>query len=97
LDTTLAAISKNHNLIDSVVVFLIFGILVVVMVCFGLLAMAAEVFATSVLGVDSVTLNPGVWYFGYSLAMLAIIVVLALWALRTAMAGQRLWNANLLD
>ncbi len=95
--TALAAVSKHLGPLELAVQFLALAITAAVLVRLGFLAMTAYMFANVVVGSAPVTLEPAAWYFGYPLVMLAIVIALAVWALRTATAGQRWWNASLLD
>ena len=64
---------------------------------FFVLALASGIFVLSVLANVQVTTDTGAWFFSGDLFMLAVILLLILWAFRTSMGDQKLWKADLLS
>jgi hypothetical protein len=74
---------------------LVYTLVVVVVLRFGLLSLAVGTFLAEVLGGLPLTLNPSAWYFSTSIAVFAGALALVVWAFYTSMAGRRLWSDDL--
>jgi len=59
---------------------------------YGLLALVMAMFVFSVLSHFTLTLDSSAFHFGMSLAALATVIGLGVYAYRNAVAGQRLWS-----
>jgi serine/threonine-protein kinase len=77
--------------------FLAFFVSAFVLLRWGLLALMGEYFANNIMVQTPFTLRASEWYFSASILMAGAILALAVWAFRTATAGQRLWKASLLE
>jgi len=92
--TLLNALSSDHPVINGVESMLIYVIIAITLVRLGFLALAAGLFVGGVLYSVPVTFDPSAWYFGSSLFMVGSVLVLAAWAFRTSIGGQRLWKQD---
>jgi serine/threonine-protein kinase len=77
--------------------FAICSLFAVIMLRWGLLAMAVLIICAGVVGDAPASTDTAAWYFAYPLLMQAGILLLGLWALRVSMGGQRLWKGDLFD
>lgn len=73
--------------------FVYFGSGALVVMRWGLLSYVVAVFASSLLLNAPVTLDASAWFFGNSMLLVAIVVVLAAWGFYTSVSG-RLWKAD---
>jgi predicted Ser/Thr protein kinase len=81
--------------IDSAETILTYGLAALVITRLGLLAFAAGVFVHDLLVHLPVTLNTAAPYFSVSTLMMAIALGFCIWAFRTSIAGQKMWNTDL--
>jgi len=88
--------SHLHPVTDGLLALVIYGLLAVLVLRFGLLAMAVLIFVQQTLNGVQPTLHTSAWYMGNSLFLLACVVALAAWGFRTSIAGRRLWKQDLL-
>jgi predicted Ser/Thr protein kinase len=68
-----------------------------ILVRFGLVAVALMIFTYTFFSQLPVTLDASAWYFGYSLAALAILAIIVLYAFRNSLGGRPLIAAPQLD
>jgi len=87
--------SASHPILNGVTSFLILGGLAFVVLRWGILAMAVAFLVSNLIGNAPFTAHSSAWYFPSAVFMLACAVALTAWAFRTAIAGRRLWNADL--
>jgi serine/threonine protein kinase len=101
LFVTISALPKilatQHPLIDSPVWIIIYLIAAIAIVRFGLVVLAVAVFCANILLNVPFTLDFGEWYAPASLGEVLSVVLLAGWGFYTALAGQRLFKAELFD
>ena len=64
---------------------------------FGVLPMAVGVFVTSVINLFPMTSDFSAWYAGATIIAFATVLVLAAWSFRVALAGRKLWKAELFE
>jgi hypothetical protein len=95
--TVLQTLGSAHPWIALPVIMAIYIIAAVALVRFGLVTLAVAAFTTDSLNNVPVTLNPSVWYFGSTVFAVATIVVLAGWAFYAAIAGRKLFTADLFE
>ena len=72
----------------------IYGLAAVVILRFGLLALAAGFCVAGFIG-PPVSLHTGAWYFGNILLLFGSAAALAGWAFHTSLGGARLWTQHL--
>jgi serine/threonine protein kinase len=89
-------IGSNHVALNLALSAGVFSILAFAMLRRGLLTMAVCVFVSMLLGNAPLTLQTQAWYFNNQILMVGIVVAMALWAFRTAIAGHKLWKEDLL-
>jgi hypothetical protein len=89
-------IGGTNALLSALSTAVVFAGFAYVMLRWGLLSIAVGLFVTIVLGYVPLTLYSQAWYFESEVFMLGIVVALAAWAFRTAIAGQKLWKQDLL-
>jgi serine/threonine-protein kinase len=87
--------SHLHPVTDGLLALVIYGLLAVLVLRFGLLAMAVLIFVQQTLNGVQPTLHTSAWYMGNSLFLLACVVGLAAWGFHTSIAGRRLWKQDL--
>jgi serine/threonine-protein kinase len=87
----------NSNHYRFLMDFPVFFLIAVVVLRWGVLALASGIFVLSVVANIQVTTDTGAWFFPGDLFMLAVILLLILWAFRTSMGDQKLWKADLLS
>jgi serine/threonine protein kinase len=90
-------LATQHPLIDSPVWIIIYLIAAIAVVRFGLVVLAVAVFCANILLNVPFTLDFGEWYAPASLGVVLSVVLLAGWGFYTALAGQRLFKAELFD
>ncbi len=78
--------------VDGLEALIVQALVAVVVLRLGLLALVVGVYVDGVLGQLPITANVSAWYFGNSLFMLGVLVLLAAWALRISMQGHTLFH-----
>ncbi len=91
---TQKVLGSNHLLIDVVAWTLLYAVAALVVFRIGFVALAAAIFSTDVLANVPLTMDFSLWYAGNTLLPLLSVVALAAWGFYTALAGQKLWNAE---
>ena len=82
---------------DVPVQFVVYGIAAVVVVRFGLIALAAGIFTVDTLVSTPITTNFSVWYASSPIAAFLLVLGLAIWSFRTALAGRPLFKQELFE
>ena len=77
--------------------FSVAAIFAFIMLRFGLLAMGIEAACSNILQNGHLTTDTSAWFFAYPVLLQASVLALALWALKTSLAGQKLWKGSLLE
>ncbi len=90
ITTSLYVMAGDSPLIDATASLLVSAAVVFVIVRFGLLAASVSWFVQLLLLFMPVTTQVSAWYASAGLAALAVVLVLAGWGLRTALAGRPL-------
>jgi len=78
-------------------VIVIYTIAAVVVVRFGLIALAAGIFVADLLGNIPVTGNFSAWYASGPLFALVLVAALAIWSFHTSLAGRSIFSRQLFD
>jgi hypothetical protein len=94
---TLKTLGSDHVLIDATAWALLYGVAAIVVFRVGLVALAAAIFCTDLLLNVPLTMDFSAWYVGNSLFPLLSVVALAGWGFYSALAGRKLWNADLFN
>ncbi len=79
----------------AAVSFVSLGMAAVVVLRFGLLALAVGIFLSGVLGNAPVTANTSAWYSANMAFIVAFTAAVAVWAFRAALGGRRVWKGDL--
>lgn len=95
--TVLRWLTSVNPLVDVPVQFLVYGIAAVVVVRFGLIALAMGIFAANTTLSTPMTTNFSVWYATSPLAALLLVLGLAIWSFHTALAGRPLFKQELFE
>ena len=92
---TLNALSSTHPIFDGVESFFFHGLLALLILRFGLLALAGMILAETLLNSIQFTSNVGAWYFGDSALIFGAVLAMVCWGFYRSIAGQRLWKEDL--
>jgi hypothetical protein len=76
---------------------LIYGIIAVVMLRWGLLACCAGIFLGNLQEAVPITTHSGEWFFANALLILATILALTFWGAWTSLGGRRIIKADLFE
>jgi len=87
----------NSNHYRFLMDFPVFILIAVVVLRWGVLALASGIFLLGVVANIQVTTDTGAWFFPGDLIMLGVVLLLIFWAFRISMGGQKLWKADLLS
>jgi serine/threonine-protein kinase len=93
----LFALANGNSAVGWTANLLVFAAAAIVVLRWGLLALAMGYFVANVLPIAPVTRDPSAWYFGSAVFVFASIAAIAAWAAYTAMAGRKLWKQDLFD
>jgi Protein kinase domain len=95
--TTMQTLGTIHPAIDIPALGAVYVIVAVALVRFGLVTLAVAVFTADVIGDLPITTNPSIWYFGSTVFVMASVALLAAWAFHAAIAGRKLFSADLFE
>jgi serine/threonine-protein kinase len=82
---------STHLAVDIPVILLIFGILALIVLRFGLVPLAVGAFTVDLLGNVPVTADLSAWYMGSSALALLSVIALAGWGFYHSLGGEPLW------
>jgi hypothetical protein len=94
---TLKTLGTDYILINAITWTLLYGVAAFVVFRVGLVALAVAIFSTDLLLNVPLTLDFSAWYVGNVLFALLSLVALAGWGFYNALAGRRLWKADLFN
>ncbi len=95
--TALSTLGSAHPLISLPVIAAVYAIAAIALVRYGLVTLAVAAFTTDAIGNMPITLNPSIWYFGSTMFVVAIVLVLAAWSFQAAIAGRKLFSPDLFE
>jgi serine/threonine-protein kinase len=84
-------LQSKHPAVDLPVIFLIFGILALIVLRFGLVPLAVGAFTVDMLGNIPLTADFSAWYMSSTALALLSVVVLAGWGFYHSLGGEPLW------
>jgi hypothetical protein len=87
--------ASNYPLVDMPAQLLMYGIAAVVVLRFGLLALATGIVVANLLLNVPVTGHASAWYFANTVFAFLSVAALAAWAFQASVAGQKLWKQDL--
>jgi serine/threonine protein kinase len=88
---------QSSNTLAAVGTSVVYGVLAVMMLRWGALAVCTGVSVGNLMELIPFTSHPDDWFVGSSIFLVALIVALGAWATRTAMAGRRVFKKDLLE
>jgi len=94
LFAALKSVSSNYPAVDWPVQIILYVVLAVGALRFGLVTLAVALFTADLALNIPFTLNPSAWYFTDAALALASIAALAIWGFYTALAGQGPWKSE---
>ena len=94
---TAMGLTPQNILVDLPITVVQIGLLLFVLLRFGLLALASSWFVIFLTSLTSFTLRPYFWYSGRSFFIILFIVALTLYGFRTALAGRPVFGNLAVD
>lgn len=91
------SLGAQHLAVHIPTMILLYGSAAFVMVRFGLIALISGFFVTDLLVNLPMTSDFSSWFIGPGIFAYAMVLVIALWAFHTSLAGQKLWKEALFD
>lgn len=95
--TALKMLGSDHPWIELPLLIIIYAVAAIVVVRFGLVALAAGIFTADLIGDAPLTGDFSAWYAGATLFPLLFVTALAVWAFYTALAGRPLLREELFE
>jgi hypothetical protein len=95
--TLLQTPGSDYPWLEAPFIIVIYTIAAIVVVRFGLVALAAGIFVADLLGNLPATTNFSAWYASGPIFALVLVVALAVWAFHTSLAGQPIFKRELLE
>jgi len=95
--TVLKCLQSDYPWVEVPFVILIYAIAALVVVRFGLVALAAGIFVADLTGNLPSTDNFSAWYASGPMFALVLVAALAVWAFHTSLAGQPIFSRELFD
>jgi len=90
----LRALQDTHPAVDIPTVFLIYAVLALIVLRFGLVPLAVAVFTVDMLGNVPFTADFSAWYSGTTLLALLSVVALSGWGFYHSLGGEPLWKVE---
>lgn len=94
---TLELFTSDHPRVEVPVAIVIYAVAAVVVVRFGLVALAVGIFTADLLANIGMTTDFSAWYAGNTLFPLLFVAALAVWGFYTALAGRPLLREELFE
>jgi hypothetical protein len=95
--TAMQCLGSNHPWVDAPFVVVIYSIAALVVVRFGLVALAAGIFVADLIGNLPATANFSAWYASGPIFALVRVGALGFWGFHTTLAGRRIFSRELFD
>jgi len=93
----LQTLGSDFPAVQAPFVIVIYTIAAVVVVRFGLIALAAGIFVADLLGNMPATGNFSAWYASGPLFALVLVAALAIWGFHTSLAGRPIFSREMFD
>jgi serine/threonine-protein kinase len=93
----LGVLGSNSPMIDLVFAGLSFAALVIILLRFGLVALACGIFVGSLFPLVPITTDFSAWYAGSALFTLLAVLALAVYAFHTSLGGQKVFAGKFLE
>lgn len=95
--SVLKLLGTDHPLVDTPLVIIVYGVAAIVVVRFGLIALASGIFSADLLANVPATTDFSAWYAAAVLFPFLMITALAVWGFYTALAGRPLLKDELFE
>jgi len=89
------SLQSTHLAVDIPVILLIYSVLVLIVLRFGLVPLAVGAFTVDMLGNVPFTADFSAWYVTITLLALLSVVVLAGWGFYHSLGGEPLWKVEM--
>jgi hypothetical protein len=97
LFASLFVLGSGNTALNWTVNLVVFTAEAIVVLRWGLLAIATSFFVNIVVGRAPVAGNASAWFFGNALFMCLTVAAIAAWATYVAIAGRKLWKQDLFE
>ncbi len=94
---SLRVLGTDHPFVETPLVIIIYGVAAIVVVRFGLVALASGIFTADLLANVPSTTDFSAWYAAATLVPLLAVAALAVWGFYTALAGRPLLKEELFE
>ena len=95
--SVLKLLNTDHLWVDLPLVIIVYAVAAIVVVRFGLVALASGIFTADLLANVGVTTDFSVWYAGATVFPFLVVTALALWGFYTSLAGRALLKGELFE
>jgi serine/threonine-protein kinase len=93
----LKILGTDHPFVETPLVIIVYAVAAIVVVRFGLVALASGIFTADLLANVPLTTDFSAWYAGATLFPLLAVAALAVWGFYTALAGRPLLKEELFE
>jgi serine/threonine-protein kinase len=97
LFSVMQSLKEEHFWVALLAFAIVYSLAAIALVRFGLVSLAAALFATDLQLTAPMTANFSNWFIGSTIFIYASLAALGLWAFYTALAGQELWKEDLFE
>jgi len=97
LFSVMQSLKEEHFWVALLAFAIVYSLAAIALVRFGLVSLAAALFATDLQLTAPMTANFSNWFIGSTIFIYASLAALGLWAFYTALAGQKLWKEDLFE
>ena len=94
---SLKILGTEHPFVDTPLVIVVYAVAAIVVVRFGLVALASGIFTADLLANVPLTTDFSAWYAAATLVPLLAVAALAVWGFHTALAGRPLLKEELFE
>jgi hypothetical protein len=94
---SLKILGTEHPFVDTPLVIVVYAVAAIVVVRFGLVALASGIFTADLLANVPLTTDFSAWYAAATLVPLLAVAALAVWGFHTALAGRPLLKQELFE
>jgi hypothetical protein len=95
--SVLKLLGSDHPWVEVSLLILVYAVAAIVVVRFGLVALASGIFTADLLANVGVTTDFSAWYAGATLFPLLCVAALGVWGFHTALAGRPLLKNELFE
>jgi hypothetical protein len=95
--TVIQSLRSDYPRVELPFLVVVYGIAAIVVVRFGLVALAAGIFVVDLLANLPATANFSAWYASGPIFALVVVAALAVWGFHTSLAGRPIFSQELFD